>query len=380
MPQLKNADTKRLTALLAERAIGAPANVGPQGYYRDLVRRTPLPKSWVQERISGWTGDANFDARELVQWAVPRGINPVDSRCTTLGSLLLTILEDEDVGLDSASVIVALIEVYQLCVDPALRANLRARYRIPEFAEAGVTVDVGPEIEWRGPTDVVELQGWLRPEPPLLDVGFLAKGIQRAASVCRVELPATGRQGTGVLIGPDIVLTNHHVMKWDAAEDIVANAHDTVLRFGCIAGEAGKESEGQTFGLAAVQPILESSKELDYALLKVEDPIRAATDIKLAPVASRRPTKGSGINILQHPEGNSLKLAISSNGVTGVYGNDGIIQYVTTAAGGSSGSPGFDDDWNVIALHHAQRSRPFGRIGEGILMDSIREKIKQFLV
>ncbi len=74
-----------------------------------------------------------------------------------------------------------------------------------------------------------------------------------------------------------------------------------------------------------------------------------------------------------------MKLAIAPNGVTDVLAGEGLVQYVTTAAGGSSGSPCFDDDWQLAALHHAQRARPFGRIGEGILIGAIQEQIADLL-
>ena len=65
--------------------------------------------------------------------------------------------------------------------------------------------------------------------------------------------------------------------------------------------------------------------------------------------------------------------------MTGTYQEKGLIQYVTTAAGGSSGSPCFSDDWKVVALHHAQQARAFGSIREGILMGPILERIQQYL-
>jgi hypothetical protein len=71
-----------------------------------------------------------------------------------------------------------------------------------------------------------------------------------------------------------------------------------------------------------------------------------------------------------------MMLAISGSGVTGAYPNVGYLQYVSRTAPGSSGGPCFDDDWNMVAVHHAIRSKAFGVIGEGILMSSIYETIK----
>ena len=62
-----------------------------------------------------------------------------------------------------------------------------------------------------------------------------------------------------------------------------------------------------------------------------------------------------------------MKVALSCNGVVDVDANSGKIQYVNKTAGGSSGSPCFNEDWELVALHHAERSRSFGSIREGIL-------------
>lgn len=377
---LRHEDINRLTDFLSERAaLGATAAVGPEGYYRDVVRRTPLPKNWTKERLGGWTGNANFDARELVQWAMARGVNPARPTWTTLGSLLETTLQDA--GLDDASLIVALIAAYHLCLDPSELEALRARYLVPEAASSSPDgpADIGPAIEWRGPTDTVELQSWIRPDPPLLDVGFLRMAILRAASVCRVELPGRGRRGTGVLISPDLFLTNYHVLRMEAAEDIEANAQNTLARFGCIHATPGQEAKGQVFALNRDRPIVRSNQELDYVLLRLESKIREAEDIQAAPIVGAMPERGSGLNILQHYQGEEMKLAISSNGITGIYEDAGLIQYVTTAAKGSSGSPCFNDRWEVVAIHHAERGQSFGRIREGILLRAILQEIQPFL-
>ncbi|MFM5947050.1 MAG: trypsin-like serine peptidase, partial [Dolichospermum sp.] len=83
--------------------------------------------------------------------------------------------------------------------------------------------------------------------------------------------------------------------------------------------------------------------------------------------------------VLQHPEGESMKLSISQDGIIGVYQNSGLVQYVNKTAVGSSGSPCFDEDWYLVALHHAQKAKTFGSIREGILFASIYQEIQDFL-
>ena len=58
---------------------------------------------------------------------------------------------------------------------------------------------------------------------------------------------------------------------------------------------------------------------------------------------------------------------------------NGLIQYITKTSPGSSGSPCFNEDWKVVALHHAQKSTHFGSIREGILLSAIYKEIQQHL-
>jgi V8-like Glu-specific endopeptidase len=245
--------------------------------------------------------------------------------------------------------------------------------------------EFGSPINWSELESDRQLEGLFRPEPNLLDVGFLKGAVDRASSVCRIELSHGRILGTGVLISNQLVLTNYHVLCLEDEKDSSLNTDNVVLRFGCYTSELGSETQGYTFELDSQTPILSSShrNELDYFLLQVEPKILQVSDIKPVPwdIKSKSilPQRRMGINILQHPEGDSMKIAISSNGVREVYENIGLIQYVSRTSGGSSGSPCFNEDWQIVALHHAQRAGSFGTICEGILFKSIYQEISSYL-
>ncbi|MDZ7969125.1 MAG: trypsin-like peptidase domain-containing protein [Nostoc sp. DedSLP03] len=377
---MQNKDINKLANILATQA--ADALVAPQMFFRDLVRRAGLPQRWNQETAGVWTGDTPRDARRLIDWALAKGINPLDKTYTTLGSLLNPLLED--VGFDIASYIVALIIRYQLYQSKSLLEDLVIRYQVPQHLThvIGEAIDIGPEIVWRGPTEELELEGLFKLASDFFDVGFLSRAIQQAASVCRIEIPEQCAQGTGFLLTNTLLLTNYHVLKPTDDAEIYTNARRAVLRFGCFTSEIGIETKGQIFKLASEQPIVHYShtENLDYVLLRVEEKILQARNIQPAIWDSENvPVPQMGINLLQHPEGESMKVAISSNGITGVYEHTGRIQYVTRTSNGSSGAPCFNEDWKVVALHHAQKSRSFGIIREGILFSAIYQEIKSYL-
>jgi hypothetical protein len=48
-----------------------------------------------------------------------------------------------------------------------------------------------------------------------------------------------------------------------------------------------------------------------------------------------------------------LKLALDTEAVIGVNDSGTRVRYRTNTDEGSSGSPCFDDRWNLVALHHA---------------------------
>jgi endonuclease G, mitochondrial len=371
----------RLVDILGKQAGSSAVTVDPKVHFRNLVRASHLPETWTNELAGVWVGDPYIDARSLVMWAAARDRNPADARFTTLGSVLTAALPG--LGLDGRATIVAIVVTYGLYVDKELLGALEARYQVPEPASRAALGEPSatPEFNWRGPEDELELQGLFHDEPEFLDVGFLSLAIARSASVCRIEADRGRRIGTGFLVGADIVLTNNHVLEAAAVTDD-ATAGSLLVRFGSVTAETGREAEGQTFRLAQPGSVIERSptNELDFALLRVEPKILEAKDVERVPYdAQRPPTKGMGLNILQHPDGQAMKVAFSSNGITGVYPDSGLLQYVTRTAGGSSGSPCFDDDWKVVALHHAERSRAFGAVREGVLLSAIHPRIEAHL-
>lgn len=200
--------------------------------------------------------------------------------------------------------------------------------------------------------------------------------------VCRVEIPkgTESDYGTGFLLGPDVLITNHHVMRLVKAG--LVQPEDVILRFDYKRRSDGLTvDEGTVYRLAEEWLIDESPigpndfkgeepapDQLDYALVRVEgepgnDPVGgpAMLDknpdaaprgwIKLPTVAPELPPDSS-LFILQHPKGDPLKLAIDTHAIVGELFGGRRLRYRTNTDAGSSGSPCFDANWNLVALHH----------------------------
>jgi endonuclease G, mitochondrial len=233
-------------------------------------------------------------------------------------------------------------------------------------------------VTWARETEELVLQGWFTQDPEWLDVGLLIQAAQRARSVCRVEVGA-GLKGTGVLIAPNLVLTNYHVLggSLEAPASILEqNAASTVLRFGAFSASGIKVADGQQVRLATSNPVVASNPQYDFALLRTDDDaIAKAADVGPFAQIGKMPALKDALYVLQHPQGGPMKLALNTNGVTWIDPGHITLQYTAKVAGGSSGSPCFDAQWNLVALHHAGSTSK----GEGILMSSIFERIKEFL-
>jgi V8-like Glu-specific endopeptidase len=173
----------------------------------------------------------------------------------------------------------------------------------------------------------------------LLSIGWVGRALELAACVCRLNLPAGA--GSGFLIAPDLVLTNHHVLPdEDSAKVAVAEFNyqvdwdgtmEPVRRFTC----------DPTF--------FHSNKELDYAIVRVNG---APGDLYGFVDLGKRAeaTVNDFVSIIQHPNGGPKKIAFTDNKVSAVF-ND-LVQYSTDTEPGSSGSPVFNQDWELVGLHH----------------------------
>jgi hypothetical protein len=184
------------------------------------------------------------------------------------------------------------------------------------------------------------------------------------AQVCRVETAT--QNGTGFLVGPDLVLTNYHVIE-DISKSV---APGIVVRFDVTrAGAAGssrtlakdwlagfsKYSDADLDEKAAAPP---GPNELDYALLRTKD--RVGDEV--GPSGVRRGWQDlcakatacvvdGPLVIVQHPEGEHQQLAADPKSILQVGATR--VRYRTNTKHGSSGSPCFDLGWNLVALHHS---------------------------
>lgn len=175
----------------------------------------------------------------------------------------------------------------------------------------------------------------------LRPVSFLSQAIQRASAVAQIVVPQLGL-GTGFMVADDCLMTNNHVLP------SAASARDAYARFNYELGTDGQLSNGDYFRLRPDLFFI-TNERLDYSIVGVDE----NPGIRYGSIAlTRLPLSlGQGVNIVQHPSGGPKQVALVDNDL--VYYDQVFAQYLTDTLPGSSGSPVFDDNWQLIALHNS---------------------------
>ena len=206
----------------------------------------------------------------------------------------------------------------------------------------------------------------------LLDYSWLRGAMDVGAAVARIVVtrceggnvvtwPSTGKpvisQGTGWLIGPRHVITNHHVINARTESEPVAAESDLRRQVATARiqfdydYQGAPEADTQVRDLSAWE-IWSNVPALDYAILELAEP-STRTPLTMAPASlSDYQDTVAPVNIIQHPNGNPKAIGVRNNLTNELLEHE--LRYFTDTMRGSSGSPVCDDRWRVIALHRAE--------------------------
>lgn len=189
----------------------------------------------------------------------------------------------------------------------------------------------------------------------MLPINYLAIGAQKSKAVGRLrfmDVAANSQaMATGFLISPDLILTNHHVFQ--AADSFQGALIDFDYAYDVTGQEMGKV-------VFTIDPnkFFYTFEGLDFSLVGIQSKDQTSTHaigergyLVLNPGIGKA-GMGDAATIIQYPDGNYQQVGLRDNAILDISDPNTLI-YKTDTSPGTSGSPVFNDQGQVIALHSA---------------------------
>lgn len=223
-------------------------------------------------------------------------------------------------------------------------ADLRRRMRWGA-EESSVSSDVWREA--RSTTQIVLER--IIGENTLRPLYYLRRALRAADAVVRVDVRGIPR-GTGFLLSQDVIMTNRHLFakKEEIATDEIRCTQ--AVFFNEVPDPVGDATFHRQSEVAIPQsdknPLVHSNKDLDFVLIRLADRAPVLSCLEIRPVVLKQTQR---VAIIQHAGGYPKQISLQNNLVA--YADDRVLQYYTSTKAGSSGSPVFDDEFAIVAIH-----------------------------
>lgn len=295
-----------------------------------------------------------------------------------------------------------------------MSSQMVARSELP----SGLTIKIGDDIDFIGaglrkvpfddigadsPVDDPKkmLNGWrayrngLQPEEDFeavverdtsLPASFLQLMANHRQVVGRISASGTNYRGetgrwagTGFFVAKNILLTNHHVLNSiDVAKSATIDFAYEVSLVDLIAGkqepdeQPGKRSyRFDPSRLFLTSPATNGGLDFTFVWIDLDN------DPTLAPIPMRRSAFAIAPNeqafVIHHPQGHGKRASVDDVEVVEI--NTTVVRYTSDTMPGSSGSPAFDRQGRLFALHHASKKGPFQR-ADGRALVVLNEGVK----
>ena len=224
------------------------------------------------------------------------------------------------------------------------------------------------------------------PEPPAyrtdryIPLTLYRKGLQRCRAVACIQTADEQGVGTGFLVaGPDlhpdlpplVVVTNGHVVP----EDL--DPATALLAFHGLDDDPGRQARFRVARQWWYQP--SADRGLDTTILELDGYPEDVDPLPLAKALPPKPLRHRRAYVIGYPGGSAQPHFSLQDSALLDYDRR-VLHYRTPTEGGSGGAPVFNEDWQLIGLHHAGGTRmpALHSVGgtyaanEGITIDAIR--------
>jgi DNA/RNA endonuclease G (NUC1)/V8-like Glu-specific endopeptidase len=217
--------------------------------------------------------------------------------------------------------------------------------------------------------------------PNFLPAVFLEIGAAVSRSTCLVRTSGVdylGRSGswsgTGFLLGPSVLVTNHHVL----------NSPEVAAAAGCVfnyqLGADGEPLATRTFHLRPDRLFLTSPTQggLDYTFVWLDG--EPGRDFGTARVSRQAfvIAEQEFANVISHPQGRMKEVCVQENEVQ--WQDDLVVHYTSDTEPGSSGASVCNNNWQLVALHHASKQSNvpnYSILNEGIKLSAIAADLER---
>jgi V8-like Glu-specific endopeptidase len=178
-------------------------------------------------------------------------------------------------------------------------------------------------------------------------------GLARCRAVARIQTCNDDGIGTGFLVAgtdlhPDlpalVLVTNGHVVP----EEI--RPEDTVVVFHGLDDDPGRNNRFRVKRQCWYEP--SQAPGLDTTILELDGYPPDVVPVPPAQALPHKPLKNRRAYVIGHPRGLAQPQFSLQDNILLDY-DDRVLHYRSPTEGGSSGSPVFDNQWNLIGLHHS---------------------------
>ncbi len=263
----------------------------------------------------------------------------------------------------------------------------------------GIAVKVAPVENIQSPSVAVVnkiIQEKIIQQNDMVSFSFLEAGLKAGNAVVRLRVPRfengiTAKlpdgtpmifSGTGWLLTKQLLITNYHVVNARGENEPNASDPDFNKQGEHMSAEFDFNNDNMIPMVVAVNKLEVADETLDFAILRLKDPILRIPPARFPQEIFAVAGHPQVVNIIQHPFGHSKKVAFRNNHIFEVKYPK--VYYFTDTEKGSSGSPVFNDNWQVIALHRASQlvqdvnyqGKSTGWINEGIQLKAIFDFLK----
>lgn len=216
----------------------------------------------------------------------------------------------------------------------------------------------------------------------LLPAWFLEIGAANSRAVCLVQASGTNYKrergswkGTGFLVAPNILLTNHHVLNSESV------ARNSTCVFDFQINVDGTERETRSFRLNPSRLFITSPVGrggLDFTFVWIEgQPGDTYGTVRLERNQFAI-SEEERANIISHPDGKQKTVTLQDNVVD--WQDNVVVHYTSDTKPGSSGACVCNNEWKLVALHHASKTSRDGNLrNEGIKISAIATLLERMI-